>query len=126
MKTHILTIAFVFVAAQLLAQNTNQPFHLQDSLKKIESTTNQREKAEVYLNLGQHYGFIKGDSALFYLTEAERTSKQENLIDLLPYIYSSMSDIEGKVTTNYPMSLYHAFEELKSLKEMQYRYEVPG
>ena len=24
------------------------------------------------------------------------------------------------------MSLYHAFEELKSLKEMQYRYEVPG
>uniref|UniRef100_UPI004047166F SpoIIE family protein phosphatase n=1 Tax=Algoriphagus sp. TaxID=1872435 RepID=UPI004047166F len=126
MKTHILTIAFVFVAAQLLAQNTNQPFHLQDSLKKIESTTNQREKAEVYLNLGQHYGFIKGDSALFYLTEAERISKQENLIDLLPYIYFSMSDIEGKVTANYPMSLYHAFEELKSLKEMQYRYEVPG
>uniref|UniRef100_UPI0040473488 SpoIIE family protein phosphatase n=1 Tax=Algoriphagus sp. TaxID=1872435 RepID=UPI0040473488 len=126
MKTHILTIAFVFVAAQLLAQNTNQPFHLQDSLKKIESTTNQREKAEVYLNLGKHYGFIKGDSGLFYLTEAERISKQENLIDLLPYIYSSMSDIEGKVTANYPMSLYHAFEELKSLKEMQYRYEVPG
>ena len=87
MKTHILTIAFVFVAAQLLAQNTNKPIHLQDSLKKIESTTNQREKAEVYLNLGQHYGFIKGDSALFYLTEAERISKQENLIDLLPDIY---------------------------------------
>ena len=126
MKTHILTIAFVFVAAQLLAQNTNIPFHLQDSLKKIESTTNQREKAEVYLNLGQHYGFIKGDSALFYLTEAERISKQENLIDLLPYIYYWMSNIEGKVTANYPMSLYHAFEELKSLKEMQYRYEVPG
>ena len=93
MKTHILTIAFVFVAAQLLAQNTNQPFHLQDSLKKIESTTNQREKAEVYLNLGQHYGFIKGDSALFYLTEAERISKQENLIDLLPDIYYWMSNI---------------------------------
>ena len=126
MKTHILTIAFVFVAAQLLAQNTNQPFHLQDSLKKIESTTNQREKAEVYLNLAQHYGFIKGDSALFYLTEAERISKQENLIDLLPDIYYWMSNIEGKVTANYPMSLYHAFEELKSLKEMQYRYEVPG
>ena len=126
MKTHILTIAFVFVAAQLLAQNTNKPFHLQDSLKKIESTTNQREKAEVYLNLGQHYGFIKGDSALFYLTEAERISKQENLIDLLPDIYYWMSNIEGKVTANYPMSLYHAFEELKSLKEMQYRYEVPG
>jgi serine phosphatase RsbU (regulator of sigma subunit) len=126
MKTHILTIAFVFVAAQLLAQNTNKPFHLQDSLKKIESTTNQREKAEVYLNLAQHYGFIKGDSALFYLTEAERISKQENLIDLLPDIYYWMSNIEGKVTANYPMSLYHAFEELKSLKEMQYRYEVPG
>ena len=126
MKTHILTIAFVFVAAQLLAQNTNKPFHLQDSLKKIESTTNQREKAEVYLNLAQHYGFIKGDSALFYLTEAERISKQENLIDLLPDIFSMMSNIEGKVTANYPMSLYHAFEELKSLKEMQYRYEVPG
>uniref|UniRef100_UPI004047C283 SpoIIE family protein phosphatase n=1 Tax=Algoriphagus sp. TaxID=1872435 RepID=UPI004047C283 len=126
MKTHILTIAFVFVAAQLLAQNTNQPFHLQDSLKKIESTTNQREKAEVYLNLGQHYSIFKGDSALFYLTEAERISKQENLIDLLPYIYNWMSVIEGKVTANYPMSLYHAFEELKSLKEMQYRYEVPG
>ena len=126
MKTHILTIAFVFVAAQLLAQNTNKPFHLQDSLKKIESTTNQREKAEVYLNLGQHYGIIKGDSALFYLTEAERISKQENLIDLLPYIYYWMSIIECNVTANYPMSLYHAFEELKSLKEMQYRYEVPG
>lgn len=126
MKTHILTIAFVFVAAQLLAQNTNQPFHLQDSLKKIESTTNQREKAEVYLNLGQHYSFSKGDSALFYLTEAERISKQENLIDLLPGIYGLMSNIESKATANYPMSLYHAFEQQKSLKEMQYRYEVPG
>jgi serine phosphatase RsbU (regulator of sigma subunit) len=126
MKIHILTIAFVFVAAQLLAQYTIQSFHLQDSLKKIESTTNQREKAEVYLHLCRYYTFSKGDSALFYLTKAERISKQKNLIDLLPEIYLVMSEIEGKVTGNYPMSLYHAFEQLKFVEEMQDRHEVPG
>ena len=78
MKIHILTIAFVFLAAQLLAQNTIQAFHLQDSLKKIESTKNQRLKAEVYLHLGYYYAFSKGDSALFYLTKAEKISKQKN------------------------------------------------
>jgi sigma-B regulation protein RsbU (phosphoserine phosphatase) len=126
MKIHILTIAFVFLAAQLLAQNTIQAFHLQDSLKKIESTKKQRLKAEVYLHLGYYYAFSKGDSALFYLTKAEKISKQKNIIDLLPEIYLWISNIEGKVTGNYPMSLYHAFESLKYVEEMQNRPEVPG
>ena len=124
LKRYSLILIFITVAIQGYAQNS--PFSVQDSLKKIESTTNQREKAEVYLHLGWYYAFSKGDSALFYLTKAERISKQKNLIDLLPEIYLVMSNIEGKVTGNYPMSLYHAFEQLKFVEEMQDRHEVPG
>ena len=118
LKRYSLILIFITVAIQGYAQNspfsvqdslkkiesTTNQLSVQDSLKKIESTTNQREKAEVYLHLCRYYTFSKGDSALFYLTKAERISKQKNLIDLLPEIYLVMSEIEGKVTGNYPMS----------------------
>ena len=136
MKIHILTIAFVFVALQGTAQSTtgqvnildlmNLQFNLQDSLNKIESTKDVREKAGILFNLAFYYGFSKGDSALIYLTEAERISKHENEIELLPKIYLFMSAIECKVIANYPMGLYHAFEHLKYVIEMQNRPKVSG
>jgi serine phosphatase RsbU (regulator of sigma subunit) len=136
MKIHILTIAFVVVALQGTAQSTtgqvnildlmNLQFNLQDSLNKIESTKDVREKAGILFNLAFYYGFSKGDSALIYLTEAERISKHENEIELLPKIYLFMSAIECKVVANYPMGLYHAFEHLKYVIEMQNRPKVSG
>ncbi|MFM7091541.1 MAG: hypothetical protein ACKOZZ_12110, partial [Bacteroidota bacterium] len=136
MKINILTIAFVFVAAQGNAQSTtgqvnildlmNLQFNLQDSLNKIESTKDVREKAGILFNLAIYYGFSKGDSALVYLTEAERISKHENEIDLLPKIYLLMSGVESQVIANYPTGLYHAFEQLKYVIEMQNRPKVSG
>jgi sigma-B regulation protein RsbU (phosphoserine phosphatase) len=136
MKIHILSIAFVFVVLQGTAQSTtgqvnfldllNLQFNLQDSLNKIESTKDVREKAGIFFNIAIYYGWSKGDSALVYLTEAERIIKQENEIDFLPKIYLFMSGIECKVVANYPMGLYHAFEHLKYVREMQVRPGVPG
>ncbi|MFN6078054.1 MAG: SpoIIE family protein phosphatase [Bacteroidota bacterium] len=136
MKIHILTIAFVVVALQGTAQSTtgqvnildlmNLQFNLQDSLNKIESTKDVREKAGILFNLAIYYGYSKGDSALIYLTEAERISKQENEIDLLPKIYLFMSGVESQVIANYPTGLYHAFEQLKYVIEMQNRPKVSG
>jgi serine phosphatase RsbU (regulator of sigma subunit) len=96
-------------------------FNLQDSLKKIESTKDIRTKAEVNLAIAYYYMYMKGDSGLFYLSKVEKISKENNLIDMLPVAYNGMFQIESKVTSNYPMALYHAFEGQKYLNQMRDR-----
>jgi serine phosphatase RsbU (regulator of sigma subunit) len=96
-------------------------FNLQDSLKKIESTNDMRTKAEVNLRIAYYYMYMKGDSGLYYLAKVEKISKENDLIDMLPATYSGMFQIESKVTSNYPMALYHAFEGQKYLNQMRDR-----
>ncbi len=106
-------IIFLSLIAFLSEKAIANEFNLQDSLKKIEATTDQRTKAEVYLRIGYYYMYMKGDSGLYYLAKLEKIAKENDLIDMLPVTYNSMFQIEAKVISNYPMALYHSFEELR-------------
>ncbi len=121
MKKNILFFISLLFTALLQAQT----FNVQDSLKKIEQSKDQRTKAEIFLKVAGYYAYLKGDSGLYYLAKVEKIAKDENLIDLLPITYNFMSNIESKVISNYPLALYHAFEILKYTLEMQDRPKDP-
>ena len=55
LKRYSLILIFMIVAIQGHAQSLTLPFSVQDSLKKIAGTEDQRIKAIVYSNMGIHY-----------------------------------------------------------------------
>jgi serine phosphatase RsbU (regulator of sigma subunit) len=116
----------MIVAIQGHAQSLTLPFSVQDSLKKIAGTEDQRIKAIVYSNMGIHYWRSRADSAMLYLSKAEKIAKENNFIDLLPKIYFQMGSVNLLITGNYPMGLYHGFEQLKYSTLMQDRSKAPG
>ena len=116
MKKIILLVFLVFFTNTLIAQDASKIFNAQDSLKKINATSDPKMKAQIYFRTGQHYNFNKGDSAIFYYREAEKIAKNNNLNLLLLYLNRSMSNQEYFVTGNYPLALYHAFEALRYAK----------
>jgi sigma-B regulation protein RsbU (phosphoserine phosphatase) len=129
MKKYSLILIFVIVAIQGYAQTPEPqslPFSVQDSLKKIAETEDQRIKAIVYSNTGSYYGRMRGDSALLYLSKAEKIAKENKFLDLLPNIYQGMGSVNIFLTGNYPMGLYHGFEQLKYSTLMQDRPKAPG
>ena len=129
MKKYSLILIFVIVAIQGYAQSYNVsslPFSVQDSLKKIAKTEDQRIEAIVYFNMGSYYWLSKGDSAMLYLSKAEKIAKENNFIDLLPRIYFYKGSVNLFLTGNYPMGLYHGFEQLKYSTLMQDRPKAPG
>ena len=129
MKKYSLILIFVIVAIQGYAQSYNVsslPFSVQDSLKKIAKTEDQRIKAMVYFNTGSYYRLSNGDSAMLYLSKAEKIAKENKFIDLLPRIYSIIASVNNSVIGNYPMGLYHGFEQLKYSTLMQDRPKAPG
>jgi sigma-B regulation protein RsbU (phosphoserine phosphatase) len=126
MKKYSLILIFMIVAIQGYAQSLNSPFSVQDSLKKIAGTKDQRIKAIVYSNTGSYYRLSNGDSAMLYLSKAEKIAKENNFIDLLPRIYFHMVSVNLALTGNYPLGLYHGFEHLKYSTLMQDRPKAPG
>ena len=129
MKKYSLILIFMIVAIQGYAQTTEPqslPFSVQDSLKKIAKTEDQRIKAIVYSNTGSYYWLSKGDSAMLYLSKAEKIAKENNFIDLLPRIYFHMVSVNLFLTGNYPLGLYHGFEQLKYITLMQDRPKISG
>jgi tetratricopeptide (TPR) repeat protein len=126
MKKYSLILIFVIVAIQGYAQTITLPFSVQDSLKKITETEDQRIKAMVYSNTGSYYRLSNGDSAMLYLSKAEKIAKENNFIDLLPRIYFHMVSVNLFLTGNYPLGLYHGFEQLKYSALMQDRPKAPG
>jgi serine phosphatase RsbU (regulator of sigma subunit) len=129
LKRYSLILIFVIVAIQGHAQLPDPqslPFNLQDSLKKITGTEDRRIKAIVYFNTGSYYTVSKGDSAMLYLSKAEKIAKENNFIDLLPKIYYQMGSVNLLITGNYPMGLYHGFEQLKYITLMQDRPKISG
>ena len=129
LKKYSLILIFMIVAIQGYAQSDNEyslPFSVQDSLKKIAGTEDQRIKAIVYFNTGSYYWLSKGDSAMLYLSKAEKIAKENNFIDLLPTIYYYMANVNNLLIGNYPMGLYHGFEQLKYSTLMQDRSKAPG
>ena len=129
MKKYSLILIFVIVAIQGYAQTldiSSLPFIVQDSLKKIAKTEDQRIKAMVYFNMGSSLRLSNGDSAMLYLSKAEKIAKENNFIDLLPMIYSIITIVDNNVIGNYPMGLYHGFEQLKYSTLMQDRPKISG
>jgi serine phosphatase RsbU (regulator of sigma subunit) len=129
MKKYSLILIFMIVAIQGYAQSYNVSSlssSFQDSLKKIAETEDQRIKAIVYFNMGSYYWLSKGDSAMLYLSKAEKIAKENNFIDLLPRIYSFFASVDNIVLGNYPMGLYHGFEQLKYITLMQDRPKISG
>ena len=124
LKRYSLILIFITVAIQGYAQSS--PFSVQDSLKKIAGTEDQRIKAIVYSNTGMHYWRSRADSAMMYLSKAEKIAKENNFIDLLPKIYFFMGNVDCQLSGNYPLGLYHGFEQLKYSALMQYRPKAPG
>ena len=119
----------MIVAIQGHAQKldiSSLPFSVQDSLKKIAKTEDQRIEAIVYFNMGSYYWLSKGDSAMLYLSKAEKIAKENNFIDLLPRIYYNFVIVDNIVLGNYPMGLYHGFEQLKYITLMQDRPKISG
>ena len=129
LKRYSLILIFITVAIQGNAQEyyaQNSPFSVQDSLKKIAGTEDQRIKAIVYSNTGIHYWRSRGDSAMMYLSKAEKIAKEKNYSDLLPKIYFFMGNVDCLLSGNYPLGLYHGFEQLKYSALMQYRPKISG
>jgi len=126
LKRYSLILIFMIVAIQGHAQSLTLPFSVQDSLKKIAGTEDQRIKAIVYSNMGIHYWRSRADSAMLYLSKAEKIAKENNFIDLLPTIYYYMANVNNLLIGNYPMGLYHGFEQLKYSTLMQDRSKAPG
>ena len=126
LKRYSLILIFMIVAIQGHAQSLTLPFSVQDSLKKIAGTENQRIKAMVYSNTGAYYFTSNGDSAMLYLLKAEKIAKENNFIDLLPKIYGFFASVDNIVLGNYPMGLYHGFEQLKYSALMQDRPKISG
>jgi serine phosphatase RsbU (regulator of sigma subunit) len=63
---------------------------------------------------------------MLYLSKAEKIAKENNFIDLLPKIYYQMGSVNLLITGNYPMGLYHGFEQLKYITLMQDRPKISG
>ncbi len=126
MKKYSLILIFMIVAIQGYAQSLTLPFSVQDSLKKIAKTEDQGIKAMVYFNTGSYYMLSKGDSAMLYLSKAEKIAKENKFIDLLPKIYFEMGVVDSQLSGNYPMGLYHGFEQLKYITLMQDRPKISG
>ena len=129
LKRCSLILIFMIVAIQGYAQSYmpwTLPFSVQDSLKKIAETEDQRIKAIVYSNMGIYYWRSRADSAMLYLSKAEKIAKEKKYSDLLPKIYFFMGRVDSQVTDNYPMGLYHGFEQLKYSTLMQDRPKAPG
>jgi sigma-B regulation protein RsbU (phosphoserine phosphatase) len=129
MKKYSLILIFITLAIQGNAQSYlpwTLPFSVQDSLKKIAGTEDQRIKAIVYSNMGTYYSRARGDSAMLYLSKAEKIAKEKNYSDLLPKIYFNMGSVNLFLTGNYPLGLYHGFEQLKYSELMQDRPKISG
>ena len=129
MKKYSLILIFMIVAIQGNAQSyviSLLPFNVQDSLKKINETEDQRIKAIVYSNTGSYYWRSRGDSAMLYLSKAEKIAKEKKYSDLLPKIYFFMGNVDSQLTGNYPLGLYHGFEQLKYSSLMEDRPKMSG
>jgi sigma-B regulation protein RsbU (phosphoserine phosphatase) len=129
MKKYSLILIFIIVAIHGYAQSYNEyslPFSVQDSLKKIAGTEDQRIKAIVYSNTGSYYWRSRGDSAMLYLSKAEKIAKEKKYSDLLPKIYFFMGNVDSQLTGNYPLGLYHGFEQLKYSSLMEDRPKMSG
>jgi sigma-B regulation protein RsbU (phosphoserine phosphatase) len=114
MKKFFITFLLI-VTYQFAIAGNNDKINLQDSLKKIENTSDVKVKIATYYNIGMYYNYYKGDSAIFYHTKAEKLAIDSKNYSWLPAIYMWMTSVSNTVLGNYPAGLYYAFELLKNV-----------
>ena len=91
----------------------NEKINIKDSIKKIESTNDYKLKIATYINIAIYYNYLKGDSAMYYYTKAEKLSLENKYFNLLPQVYQGGASVLNTVIGNYPMALYYSFQCLK-------------
>ena len=107
----LLFALFLFSTANLFAATNN--VNIQDSLKKIEKTNDYKIKIGTYINIANYYNYLKGDSAMFYYTKAEKLSLENKYFNLMPDIYQGGASVLNTVIGNYPLALYYSFQCIK-------------
>jgi len=102
---------FLLSTTNLFAATNN--INIQDSLKKIEKTNDYKIKIATYVNIANYYNYLKGDTAMFYYTKAEKLSLENKYFNLMPDIYQGGASVLNTVIGNYPLALYYSFQYLK-------------
>jgi serine phosphatase RsbU (regulator of sigma subunit) len=102
---------FLLSTTNLFAATNN--INIQDSLKKIEKTNDYKIKIATYVNIADYYNYLKGDTAMFYYTKAEKLSLENKYFNLMPDIYQGGASVLNTVIGNYPLALYYSFQYLK-------------
>lgn len=118
MKKITLIIFISSLSVLLNAQVKYSHIHLQDSLQKIEKVKSADEKIDVLMNISTNYAYYKGDSAMIFLKNAEKTAIDNKLSKRLPLIYFYLSSCNSNTLGNYPAALFYSFEMLKSVNEL--------
>ena len=95
---------------------TNEKINVQDSLKKIELSSDYKIKIETYVNIASYYDYFKGDSALYFYKLAEKLSLDNKYYNHLNRIYGNGASVLLNVTGNYPLALYYSFQCAKYVK----------
>ncbi len=83
--------------------------NIEDSLRKIEQTNDYKIKIATYVHIADYYDYLKGDSAMFYYSKAEKLSIENKYFNLMPDIYNGGASVLNTVIGNYPMALYYSF-----------------
>ena len=87
--------------------------NIEDSLRKIEQTNDYKIKIATYVHIADYYDYLKGDSAMFYYSKAEKLSIENKYFNLMPDIYNGGASVLNTVIGNYPMALYYSFQCMK-------------
>lgn len=91
-------------------------FSIKDTLLKIEKSTDDSVKTQLYLRITANVVLQNSDSALIFLNKAEKLAKGSNSTKFLETIYNYYATTENTYTANYTSALYHAFDHLKYRK----------
>ncbi len=112
MKKLLLSILIITLYQFAYAGN-NDKINVQDSLKKIEATSDVKVKIETTFKIAVYYSYLKGDSAMYYFQKAEKLAKDSESYEWLCNMYGYMTSVSLIVMGNYPIGLHYAFEGLK-------------
>lgn len=116
MKKLLLSLSLI-ITFQFSFAGNNDKINVQDSLKKIEATSDVKVKIATTFNIALYYSYLKGDSAMFYFRQVEKLSKDSESYEWLANIYGYMTSVSILVMGNYPTGLHYAFEGLKNAEK---------
>ena len=98
--------------------------NVKDSLELIGRSTSYVQKHMIFMNLGKHYQYYKGDSAIsFFLSAVDIARVNNDQVNL--YISLSYLSITARQTVgNYPLALSSAIESLKVANSIKNKEDI--